>query len=153
MMINIKSILVDSGESVEIDEMLPMFTLDDCTIDKIHAVGKVINNAGRIELLLTVSFVAASICARCGISIALPFTTEIDEPVSGDLIDNNRIMLSEIVTSEISLSLPLRFLCKPDCRGLCESCGVNLNEEKCNCDTEIIDERLLKLKQLLKKED
>lgn len=27
-----------------------------------------------------------------------------------------------------------RYLCKPDCKGLCPSCGINRNEQECSCE-------------------
>ncbi len=30
-------------------------------------------------------------------------------------------------------SLPMRILCKEDCKGICSSCGANLNKEVCKC--------------------
>ncbi|NLA05033.1 MAG: DUF177 domain-containing protein, partial [Firmicutes bacterium] len=40
-------------------------------------------------------------------------------------------------------------LCKPDCRGLCPGCGVDLNETTCSCEDESrIDLRWQKLKEL-----
>jgi uncharacterized protein len=34
------------------------------------------------------------------------------------------------------LAAPLHVLCRPDCRGLCPTCGQNLNEEPCSCQPE-----------------
>jgi uncharacterized protein len=51
---------------------------------------------------------------------------------------------------------PFRVLCKPDCKGLCPGCGVNLNFEECRCndgdhsdDDNGIDPRMEALKKLL----
>jgi len=41
--------------------------------------------------------------------------------------------------------MPYIPLCKESCLGLCVTCGVNLNEETCNCKKEIIDPRLADL--------
>ena len=41
--------------------------------------------------------------------------------------------LSEAVKDALVLQLPMRFLCKEDCRGLCPKCGVNLNTGSCSC--------------------
>lgn len=45
---------------------------------------------------------------------------------------------------------PLKLLCREDCKGLCASCGVNLNHETCNCQIQETDPRLEKLKVFLK---
>ena len=43
-----------------------------------------------------------------------------------------------------------KMLCKPDCAGLCDGCGANLNHEKCNCKKPV-DPRWAVLEQLLDK--
>ena len=43
--------------------------------------------------------------------------------------------VTKAVSDEIALSLPTAWLCKEDCKGLCPKCGVNLNEQQCDCDT------------------
>ena len=35
---------------------------------------------------------------------------------------------------EIILNLSTRVLYKPECKGLCQVCGTNLNEKNCDCD-------------------
>ncbi len=44
---------------------------------------------------------------------------------------------------------PSRSLCGPTCRGLCPTCGKDLNEGDCNCADSRIDPRLAGLKDLL----
>ena len=34
---------------------------------------------------------------------------------------------------ELFLQLPMVSLCKPDCKGLCPVCGIDLNRFRCNC--------------------
>ncbi len=47
--------------------------------------------------------------------------------------DTRDIDLGEEIRQEMILANPLRILCKPDCKGICTGCGVNLNREKCKC--------------------
>jgi uncharacterized protein len=42
--------------------------------------------------------------------------------------------IGEELRQELELSLPARPLCKPDCKGLCSSCGIDLNRASCDCD-------------------
>jgi len=42
--------------------------------------------------------------------------------------------ISEEAFQDILLSLPMKFLCSEDCKGLCPICGQNLNFGKCNCE-------------------
>jgi uncharacterized protein len=57
--------------------------------------------------------------------------------------------LTDALREQILLELPMRPLCRPDCRGLCIECGKNLNEGPCDCVQETIDPRLVGLKELL----
>jgi uncharacterized protein len=66
--------------------------------------------------------------------------------------DNSLIDLTNRVIEAIILSVPEIPLCKKDCKGLCQICGVDLNENPNHtCETEEIDPRLMPLKKLLEK--
>ena len=43
------------------------------------------------------------------------------------------VEIDEDVRQEVVLNLPMRVLCKEDCKGICVDCGVNLNEDECRC--------------------
>lgn len=59
-----------------------------------------------------------------------------------DLID-----LDPLVIEQIILQIPMRILCREDCKGLCPHCGINLNAGTCKCHKEQIDIRLAVLKK------
>lgn len=59
--------------------------------------------------------------------------------------DGQSIEIGEILRDRILLSLPMKPLCRPDCRGLCPVCGANLNYETCTCQREEVDPRLMPL--------
>ena len=48
-------------------------------------------------------------------------------------LDEAVIDIYELLQQQVFLALPERLLCANDCRGLCGSCGVNLNQGKCRC--------------------
>lgn len=64
--------------------------------------------------------------------------------------DSDEVDLTEQIITSIMLSLPMKSLCKDDCKGLCPVCGVNMNKENCDCDIQEVDPRLAKLKDLFK---
>ncbi|MBT3188625.1 MAG: DUF177 domain-containing protein [Anaerolineae bacterium] len=47
------------------------------------------------------------------------------------LSDNAEINLTESVTEEAQLDIPINPVCKNNCQGLCQTCGTNLNIEDC----------------------
>lgn len=62
--------------------------------------------------------------------------------------EHDEIDLGQLMTEQIYLSLPMKPLCAENCRGLCPSCGTNLNRGTCACDTQWEDPRLAALKSL-----
>ncbi len=61
-------------------------------------------------------------------------------------IEDGELNLSALILEEIALSLPTKPLCKKTCKGLCLSCGTDLNTTSCKCADNIqIDPRLKKL--------
>ena len=60
-----------------------------------------------------------------------------------------RIDLQETVAEEVRLAIPMKVLCREDCKGLCPSCGKDLNEGPCGCRHEETDPRWDALKGLL----
>ena len=52
------------------------------------------------------------------------------------------------LNSEILVNMPVKVLCKPDCKGICKQCGHNLNEGECGCDTFVPDPRMAAIKDI-----
>ncbi|WP_170291053.1 YceD family protein [Neomoorella glycerini] len=69
-------------------------------------------------------------------------------PLEGDFIN-----LKPAVEEALILALPMKWLCRESCRGLCTHCGQNLNEGQCQCDTRPVDLRLAVLEELLRKKE
>lgn len=66
--------------------------------------------------------------------------------------DADKINISKEIIDYSNLAIPIKILCKEDCKGLCYQCGINLNEKICNCSDEKKDYRwnvLLELKNKL----
>jgi uncharacterized protein len=94
-------------------------------------------------------------CRRCLGPASGPLAIEVRElfearpdeediyPLSGDQID-----LEPLVRDAVLLELPQAPLCQEGCRGLCPTCGTNLNEGTCPCETEVRDPRWAALDEL-----
>ena len=61
---------------------------------------------------------------------------------------DDRLDLSAVICEQILLEVPMKPVCRDDCKGLCEQCGVNLNEGRCDCETTRLDPRLAVLAEL-----
>jgi uncharacterized protein len=64
--------------------------------------------------------------------------------------DATIIDLSEDVREMVLLSVPLKLLCREECRGLCQSCGADLNAGECGCARETANRPWQGLEKLLK---
>lgn len=62
--------------------------------------------------------------------------------------DEDKIDITEDVYEYVELAIPMKKLCKEDCKGLCPKCGTNLNEHECNCHLEINNDIWEPLKKL-----
>jgi uncharacterized protein len=58
-----------------------------------------------------------------------------------------------MVLEQIELAMPMKFVCREDCRGLCCKCGADLNEGSCRCKNEEMDSRMSVLLEFKKKSD
>jgi Predicted metal-binding, possibly nucleic acid-binding protein len=65
-----------------------------------------------------------------------------------DVIEGNELDLTQVAREQILLSLPEQVLCREDCKGICATCGSDLNESDCKCGGEEIDPRWAALKDL-----
>ena len=67
-------------------------------------------------------------CTRCLKSIEQGWSAAIEVMVP---IDGGPMDLTDEVRQSIALAQPMKVLCKPDCKGLCEVCKKNRNEVNC----------------------
>ena len=58
------------------------------------------------------------------------------------------LFLADVLSEQVLLAVPMKAICQSDCRGLCPTCGVNLNHEECRCETHAMDPRMAPLARL-----
>jgi uncharacterized protein len=95
-------------------------------------------------------------CVRCLTETSIPIDVPIEDifvyPPEPDaeftVADDGILDLAPLIREETMINTPIGVLCKPDCAGLCPTCGKNLNEGPCDCEHEDIDPRLSALKAL-----
>jgi len=126
--------------------------------DTLAVSGKVRNIAGMLVMTAHVAGKMTCICARClnefergiDLNIEALLADELQDEDNPDvfLLDGDYIDLDEVIITHFVLNMDQKFLCREDCKGLCEKCGKNLNEGPCDCRPDI-DPRLAALQQLL----
>jgi uncharacterized protein len=58
------------------------------------------------------------------------------------------VLLEDVLREQILLALPLKTICREDCKGLCPQCGTNLNLNVCSCEAPPEDPRWSGLKEI-----
>ena len=91
-------------------------------------------------------------CARCVEPVGMTLEADFDlifRPLGADAgpperaisageteigyYQKDSLLLEDVLREQVLLSLPVRTLCKPDCKGLCPRCGGNRNSQPCSC--------------------
>jgi uncharacterized protein len=73
-----------------------------------------------------------------------------DDDLSTAFYSDNVIDLGQLMQEQCYLAVPMKPLCRDDCRGLCPVCGTNFNTGSCECRPAWVDSRLAVLEQLRK---
>lgn len=94
------------------------------------------------------------VVTNCSSKFTHPLKETQEEPSFQDdfvPISRGSLALTELVTSDLLLSIEKAPLCMPTCKGLCPVCGADRNVNPCGCTIEKPkDPRFDKLRQLLK---
>jgi uncharacterized protein len=136
-----------------------------CVEGRISRKGEQVRLRGRVKAGIE------ALCDRCLQPVSLPVEVEFDDryvPAQTELelaeatelqaddldlafYEGETIEVGDIVREKILLALPTRLLCREDCKGLCPTCGADLNREACACERREVDPRWAALADLKKK--
>lgn len=67
--------------------------------------------------------------------------------------DGAGIEVTDIFLEQVALALPVKVLCREDCRGVCPRCGENRNRSECDCPGETREGPFDVLKTLRKEKE
>lgn len=89
------------------------------------------------------STIANMNCDFCIKEVKIPFNFAVeevfaayseDEEAEINLFTGNQIDIYPSILTNILLNIPVKVICKEDCKGLCQYCGADLNETSCKCE-------------------
>jgi len=67
---------------------------------------------------------------------------ELREDDLGVMVVEGKVLDTEpLLVEQLQLNIPMKPLCRPDCRGLCAECGADLNAGSCSCAEREADPR------------
>jgi uncharacterized protein len=136
-------------------------------VGDVEMVGEVSRNAAKTDVRGSVKAPLEIDCTRCLTPVRrdLDVVFQIDfvdreflpeskethlerNDLDTDIIEGDEIDLVEIAREQILLNLPETTLCREECKGICATCGKDLNEGECRCGEDEIDPRWAALKNL-----
>jgi uncharacterized protein len=99
-------------------------------------------------------------CDRCLEPIRAPVAEDLDllvlvdepRPIEGEQelgedelgvlhLDDEVLDTDPLLREQLQLAVPMKPVCRPDCKGLCPRCGVDRNRGGCECSEENVDPR------------
>jgi uncharacterized protein len=100
-------------------------------ISPLELSAQVAKVSNRLLVGVQVKGLIQPVCSRCLEEFETDFIKEFKFDYS--FRDNEHILdITDDIRQEITLSYPIKFLCKDDCKGLCPICGQNLNKGDCS---------------------
>lgn len=125
----------------------PLFAGLDLELDEPLRVSGVLEASGREEFLWRgqLEGQVRLTCRRCLREFTRPVESRVevlfspdpamqDDPSVYPLPERpNQVDITGAVREELALAVPTYALCREDCRGLCPTCGADLNQGPCGC--------------------
>jgi uncharacterized protein len=156
MVLQLRQIFEIEGQKLSFDEQIPLSELENSPLHEafaapLHIKGCVYNRAGVVALEYTVSALLDQECDRCLKAFQREYDVEashtvVKELAAADADDENgseyddyivcpenTLDMNELAVTDLLMEMPSKILCKEDCKGLCMSCGKNLNDGACDC--------------------
>lgn len=122
----------------------------------------------QLILYLDIKYIIHTYCSRCLVEVDKKMETKLETYLINDCdlekleledskeyyeIKDLNLDLDDIIISQVITSMPLKILCDENCKGICSTCGQDLNEGLCECEDSSIDPRFEKLLNFLKEDE
>ena len=169
MLINLSDVLsehhkpIEQVVSIEMNEfkstlgVMPIREKSDLNISIKHVKGRELEISGDCRLVLEIP------CDRCLEpvleEICLDFLKNVDLSIDDDqedeldeknYIDGYNLDVEKLLYNEILIGWPMKVLCSEDCKGICNTCGQNLNLGTCDCEDTSLDPRMSVIRDVFK---
>ena len=165
MKINVSDIVKTEGAGIDVNfyDDLPALREFDTSVEfkpPFKFTGRIVNLGGLLKLSGELHFELNVNCLRCLEPVELAKDIEVEESFVEVLksdeddaytFEGNAVDIDKPLMDNIILNMPMAVICSEDCKGLCKSCGTNLNLKNCSCEeSKIVDPRMEILKDYFK---
>lgn len=143
----------DRNKKIEYKFEMPQFEFEGDVIRPVSScsvVGRMSADSDILILTAEIKVDLEMICSRCLDTFIYPIDIDIEERFTTNsksedeeavVVLDDVLDITEVVETSIISTLPIKRVCKDDCKGLCQECGCNLNFNTCSCNKEDVDIR------------
>jgi len=170
MLISLSEIMTTNDKVVQINAPIELERFDylgnSYEFAQKEPVNLTITNLGNKIIMIegSTNISLTLFCSRCLKEIVFPFKIEVQKEVDFNLSEEQRaegldetnyiigykLDVDTLIYDEILIEFPLQLLCSEDCKGLCKTCGTDLNEKSCDCDKFNYDPRMSVIRDIFK---
>lgn len=159
MILTISQIIGKIGESIEVSfseqiENTTGYPDVVCFSEPVEVKGTLTNTKKGMLFEAEGKIEAEYLCSRCLETVKIPISFNMNEifyqagsierenEKEAETFCDDEMDLTDVIQRSILENLPMKVVCKEECKGLCPKCGKNLNEGDCDCnDTEFDPDR------------
>ncbi len=164
MLLDLKPLFAGSRDFLSVDFSMDLSEFEFLGVKPLKSPvainGKIVSRAGVTESQLNCKVAYTAPCDRCCKETTREYSFDIKRTIVQSLeseendelvvVEDMKLDLEDFCYADIVMSLPTKHLCSESCKGLCPTCGKNLNEGQCDCTHTEVDPRLAALAELLK---
>jgi uncharacterized protein len=162
MLISLSEIMTTKDKVVQVNAPLELMRFDyqGVSYEFVHKdpVNLTITNLGNKKVMIEgdTNISLTLFCSRCLKEQIFPMDIDFQKEIDFNLTEEERaegldetnyiigynLDVDTLIYDEILINFPMKLLCSEECKGLCKSCGANLNKETCDCDNFNYDPRM-----------
>ncbi len=134
------------GENLEIKDY--SFEVEFRLGEKKHIDFKCVGNItlqGKCDLCLEPVDITINIDERRDLDMNKTDEDRIEDLDESAYINDTKFDFDIFIHDEILVNMPMKILCRDDCKGICNRCGANLNLGSCDCDKNKPDSQMSKI--------
>jgi uncharacterized protein len=146
--VDIQGILSGAGQVLTLHEHVPLDSFEGITFPDPAEIDLELKCADRILIVEgQIQATAEGDCDACLEHVERQLVVEVDERLDpqidrkadpfgeGNVLIDGKLDIADLARQVVLTVLPMGLRCKDDCKGLCGSCGANLNAGQCACNT------------------
>ncbi|BBF42875.1 clustered with ribosomal protein L32p [Lachnospiraceae bacterium KM106-2] len=168
MLVNLSKIMSTKGKVEHILAPLELKTFQqegtDYAFGEVNPVELTITHLGdkRVSIEASTNLTVLIPCSRCLDDVETKFDIHVSKELDFNESDEDRIKeldeanyvkgfdldVDQMIYDEILIDFPISVLCKEDCKGFCNVCGMNLNHGTCSCESTSLDPRMAAIRDI-----